>query len=259
MKIELFQVDAFTNQVFRGNPAAVCPLEHWLDDSLLQAIALENNLSETAFIVPEGNDYHIRWFTPTVEVDLCGHATLASGYVLLNYLRPECEQVSFHSASGVLSVAKHAGRYALNFPSRPGKAIESPEELRQALGVPIVASYLARDWLVVLESEEAVAQLAPNFEQLAKLDCLGVLVTAEGSTCDFVSRCFFPKAGILEDPVTGSAHCTLVPYWAERLGKSSLYCKQISARMGELWCALNKDRVEIAGECVLFLRGEIEV
>ena len=259
MKLEIFQVDAFASAVFKGNSAAVCPLKEWLQDDILQSIALENNLSETAFFVPIADGYHIRWFTPTVEVDLCGHATLATAHVIWEFLDSSRERIRFQSESGELAVFKKSGRYTLDFPSSPPSKIECPDILRSALGIPPLEVSMAEDCVVLLESEQAVKKLSPDFSLLNEFEARGVLVTAKGDDSDFVSRCFFPRLGVPEDPVTGSAHCALVPYWADKLGKSSLFCKQISTRGGELWCELKGSRVEISGSCVLYMRGEINI
>ncbi len=259
MKLPLYQVDAFTSQPFQGNPAAVCPLPHWLEDTTLQQIAAENNLSETAFFVKEDDGLRIRWFSPVTEVDLCGHATLATGFVILGLLQPEWEEVNFASASGPLSVRRQGERFQLDFPNRPGTPVDCPPQLPAALGLEPETTLLSSDCLVVVGDEREVRKLAPDFALLARVPGRGVLVTAPGSDCDCVSRCFFPELGIPEDPVTGSAHCTIAPYWGERLGKSSLFCRQVSPRGGELWCDLEGDRVKIAGDCVLYLEGEIRV
>jgi len=259
MKIKIYQVDAFTNNVFQGNPAAVCPLEKWPTDETLQSIALENNLSETAFFISTDNGYHIRWFTPITEVDLCGHATLATSYVIWEQLKDRTDIIRFHSKSGELSVFKKSDRYCLDFPVSTASQINYPEILKKALGANPLEVLLAEDCIVVLESEEEVAALSPDFSLLSQYEARGILVTAKGKDCDVVSRCFFPRLGIPEDPVTGSAHCTLVPYWAKIIGKNSLFCKQISSRGGELWCELLGDRVQISGNCALYLKGEIEI
>jgi predicted PhzF superfamily epimerase YddE/YHI9 len=259
MKISLYQVDAFASTVFKGNPAAVCPLTEWLDDRTLQSIALENNLSETAFFVPKQDGFHLRWFTPTSEVDLCGHATLAAAYVLIEILKIPQQRLNFNSASGPLSVFKKDGHYTLDFPIRPGELIDCPQILVEGLGKTPLETYLATDCLVVLGSQDEVLAVKPDFQKLLEFKVRGILITAPGENCDFVSRCFYPSVGVPEDPVTGSAHCTLVPYWAKRLEKNSLYCRQISSRGGELWCALNGARVEIAGNCALYLTGTIEI
>jgi PhzF family phenazine biosynthesis protein len=260
MKLLLFQVDAFARRVFGGNPAAVVPLEHWLDDSVLQAIAAENNLSETAFLVGGDGRYRIRWMTPTSEVDLCGHATLASAWVVFHRLEPGRREVTFASNSGQLHVVAEAERFALDFPSRPPEAADaSRAAVAQALGREPVALLVSRDYLALFESEGDVRALRPEMAAIAALDRLGVIATAAGSDCDFVSRFFAPSVGVPEDPVTGSAHCTLVPFWAERLGKTNLFARQVSARGGELWCELRGERVSIAGEAALYLEGTIEV
>ena len=257
MKIPLFQIDAFTDTLFKGNPAGVCPLESWLDDPTLQAIAAENNVSETAFFVKREEHYELRWFTPKTEVDLCGHATLASAHVILNRLDPQAKVVRFHTKSGELSVERQGDLLAMEFPSRPGTPCEAPESLIEALGLAPKECLLARDYLAVFESEASVKSVAPNMDKLAALDCLGVIVSAPGKRSDFVSRFFAPKVGVPEDPVTGSAHCTLIPYWAAKLGKRKLHALQLSERGGELFCELHEDRVRIAGRAVTYLEGTI--
>ncbi|HLJ49078.1 MAG TPA: PhzF family phenazine biosynthesis protein [Bryobacteraceae bacterium] len=260
MKIPLYQVDAFTSKVFAGNPAAVCPLEAWLPDEQLQAIALENNLSETAYFVPNENGFNLRWFTPAVEVDLCGHATLASAFVLMTELEPSRNEVRFMTRSGELIVTREGDRFAMDFPARPPKPCTMHPELFKALGGPDPEMILgARDYLVVYRSESEVAALKPNMEVLTQIDRFAVIVTAPGDQVDFVSRFFAPAKGVPEDPVTGSAHCTLIPYWSERLGKKSLRARQISRRGGDLWCEDRGERVRIAGNAALFLTGSIEV
>lgn len=259
MKIPVYQVDAFSNSMFKGNPAAVCPLREWLPDEIMQSIAAENNLAETAFFVNKGTHYDLRWFTPAVEVDLCGHATLASAYVLFNELGESGDRVRFQTRSGELAVTRHGELLALDFPSRPPKAVQPCEGLISALGGAPVEVLAARDYLAVYNSERDVQDLQPDFEALKKIDRFAVIVTAPGKQCDFVSRFFAPAKGVPEDPVTGLAHCTLIPYWAKRLGKAKLQARQISARGGTLVCELNGDRVRISGQAVLFLRGEIEL
>jgi len=261
MQLPIYQVDAFADRVFRGNPAAVCPLETWLPDATMQAIAAENNLSETAFFVREGSDYALRWFTPAVEVDLCGHATLASGYVVMRFLEPQRESVSFRTAkAGTLTVTRRADMLVMDFPTRPAVPAAAPPGLFAALGGTPREVLRARDHLVVYGSADEIAALAPDLAALAKVDCWAVIVTAPGDNgVDFVSRFFAPAQGILEDPVTGSAHCTLVPYWANRLGKTEFEARQLSRRGGALSCALDGDRVSIAGKAVLYLEGRIEV
>jgi PhzF family phenazine biosynthesis protein len=259
MKNILFQIDAFTDTLFKGNPAAVCPLEAWLDDPTLQAIAAENNVSETAFFVKRADHYELRWFTPKTEVDLCGHATLASAHVIFNFLDPKAEAVRFHTKSGELTVQRQGDLLAMEFPSRPGTPCEVPESLIEALGVAPKECVLARDYLAVFESEESVNSVAPNMDKLAALDCLGVIVSAPGTRSDFVSRFFAPKVGVPEDPVTGSAHCTLIPYWAAKLNKRKLHALQLSERGGELFCELLEDKVKIAGRAVTYLEGNINL
>lgn len=259
MKLPLFQIDAFTNHLFGGNPAAVVLLEDWLPDKVLAAIAAENNLAETAFVIPGANEIPLRWFTPTVEVDLCGHATLAAAHVLFRHFTPSANQLTFTTRSGNLVVNADADRLTLDFPARPGVSIEVSEQLVSALGVRPREVFLARDLLAILDYESDVKNLQPDFARIATLDAFAVIVSAPGETVDFVSRFFAPGAGITEDPVTGSAHCTLVPYWAARLGKSSLTAKQLSARGGELGCRLSGNRVFISGSAIEYLRGEIDV
>ena len=260
MQLPIYQVDAFTSLLFGGNPAAVCPLESWLPDEKLQAIGLENNLSETAFFVRDGDTFHIRWFTPTVEVDLCGHATLASAYVIINCLRSASGELRFRSKSGELIVRERDGLLALDFPSRPPRRCDVHPRLIEALGTVPVDIQAADDYLVIYESAEQVRTLQPNFDVLSQVDRFAVIVTAPGvNGIDFVSRFFAPTKGINEDPVTGRAHCTLIPYWSQRLGKSKLHARQISARGGELWCEFRGDRVDIAGNAVLYLQGTINV
>jgi len=259
MKIRLFQIDAFTDTLFRGNPAAVCPLESWLDDPTLQAIAAENNLSETAFFLKRDQHHELRWFTPKTEVDLCGHATLASAHVIFRFLDPAMDMVRFRTKSGLLTVKRQGDLLAMEFPARPGVPCEAPDSLIEALGVLPQACLLSRDYLVVVESEEIVKSIAPEMSRLAGLDCLGVIVSAPGTRSDFVSRFFAPKVGVPEDPVTGSAHCTLVPYWADRLGKKKLHALQLSERGGELFCEHLEDKVKIAGRAVAYLEGFINI
>jgi PhzF family phenazine biosynthesis protein len=259
MKIPLYQIDAFTSRVFGGNPAAVCPLPHWLDDATMQAIASENNLSETAFFVASGGEYDIRWFTPATEVDLCGHATLASGWVVLERLEPARKEVTFRSKSGPLTVSRDADLLALDFPARPPGPTEVSEELAAALGRRPQEAGGARDVMAVYETEEDVRALRPDMGRLAALPTFAVIVTAPGREADFVSRFFAPRQGIAEDPVTGSAHCTLVPYWARRLGRSRLRAQQVSARGGELLCEDRGERVRIAGRAARYLEGMIDI
>jgi len=257
-KLPLYQVDAFTSQVFAGNPAAVCPLDHWLDDATMQAIAAENNLSETAFFVREGEGYRLRWFTPTTEIDLCGHATLAAAYVVFHFLQTGLHEVVFESMRGRLTVKREGDRLSMNFPAMPAHPCTPPAALIEALGSYAALVLEARDYLLVYRSADEVASLQPDMPLLASLQ-RKVIVTAPHDEVDFVSRFFAPSDGVNEDPVTGSSHCTLVPYWAKRLGKNTLHARQISKRGGELFCKLRGDRVILAGSAVLYLEGHIQL
>jgi PhzF family phenazine biosynthesis protein len=259
MKLPLYHVDAFAGRVFAGNPAAVVPLERWLDDHTLQAIAAENNLSETAFLVGGRGQYEIRWLTPTTEVDLCGHATLASAHVVMATLEPGSRTVSFQSKSGPLIVTRDGDLLALDFPALPPPPLPVPEALALAIGRKPREVWIARDVMAVFDTEEEIRSLKPDRERLAELDYFAVIVTAPGHEVDFVSRFFAPRQGIPEDPVTGRAHCTLVPYWARRLGKPRLHALQVSPRGGELYCEDRGDRVKIAGRVVQYLEGTIEI
>ena len=263
MEHQLFQVDAFTSKVFGGNPAGVIPLTQWLPDATLQAIALENNLPETAYFIPaapsEPVDFHLRWFTPEVEMDLCGHATLAAAHVLIGHLGYEKKQVRFGSQSGPLAVEREGDRLVLDFPSRPPEPRDVTPAFAEALGAQPQELHLARDWLAVYESENEVRSLRPDFAKVAALGAFAVIVTAPGEMSDFVSRFFAPSAGVPEDPVTGSAHCTLIPYWSRRFGKKSLHALQVSKRGGELFCADAGDRVKIGGHAVTYLEGTIRI
>ncbi len=257
MKIRQFQVDAFATRVFAGNPAAVCPLEAWLDDETLQAIAQENNLSETAFFVPAGEGFHLRWFTPVAEVDLCGHATLASAHVIFEHLGYRGRMIEFQTRSGTLKVEREGGLLAMDFPALPPQPCAPPAALVEGLGRQPVEVLAASDYLVLFESEAVVRSLSPDFGKLAGLDLRGVCVTAPGETADFVSRFFAPALGVPEDPVTGSAHCELAPYWSSKLGKSTLMAKQVSKSGGEIECRVRGDRVVLLGSAVTFMEGEI--
>jgi len=260
MTIPIYQVDAFTLGPFSGNPAAVCLLDAWLDDDTMQSIAAENNLAETAFIVAREGGYDLRWYTPAIEVDLCGHATLAAGFVVLNHLRPDLDSVSFDTMSGKLIVTREGDRLSMDFPARAPTLATVSQALSDALGEAPSEVHLSRDILVVYDDEASVRRLSPDQAKLLALDeGLGVIVTARGDTVDFVSRFFVPKAGIAEDPVTGSAHCTLVPFWAERLGRSQFVAHQVSQRGGELHCEHRGDRVIMSGHCTLFLTGSIHL
>jgi PhzF family phenazine biosynthesis protein len=254
-----FQVDAFTSELFKGNPAGVCVLEgnDWLPADVMQRIAFENNQPETAFVLPQGKSFGLRWFAPGSEIDLCGHATLASAFVLFNECKYTGERISFESKSGTLSVARKGAILELDFPSRPARPAEPPLELSEGLGCSPKKILKARDWMAVFENEDEIRAIKPRFEILANLD--KIIVTAPGSKVDFVSRFFAPHIGVNEDPVTGSAHCTLIPYWAERLGKTKLHARQLSARGGELFCELRGERVGIGGHAVLYSSGHLHV
>ncbi len=260
--IPVYQLDAFSDRVFAGNPAAVCPLTSWLPDRTLQAIAAENNLSETAFLVRRtGGGYDLRWFTPAVEVDLCGHATLAAGHVVLTRLEPDLESVNFYSRGGPLTVARDAGHLSMDFPAHPpmpGSAI-SAAALAAALGAEPVEVLTARDTLAVFASSHEVRDLAPDMAGIAGLDTFAIIATAPGDKVDFVSRFFAPQQGIPEDPVTGSAHCALAPYWAARLGRTELVAEQVSARGGTVWCRLDGERVHLAGHVSEYMEGTIKL
>lgn len=259
MHLRIYQIDAFANSVFTGNPAAICPLDSWLPDDMMLAIAAENNLSETAFFVPEGEDYRLRWFTPACEVDLCGHATLATAHLLFHRLRPEIPTVRFLTRSGALTVVRENGRMTMDFPVRRAEPIESPADLVEAIGAKPESAWRSEDYMFVFGAADAVRSVRPDMAALTRVDRRGVIVTAPGEDCDFVSRFFAPSHGIPEDPVTGSAHCTLAPYWADRLGKIDLHARQVSARGGEIWCRLAQDRVQLSGKAVIYLEGEIQV
>jgi len=262
MKIPYYHVDAFASQAFKGNPAGVCLLPgEWLDDDLMQSIAAEHNLSETAFVVQKDDWFGLRWFTPSVEVDLCGHASVASAHMLFNEIQYGAHEINFNTLSGQIGVTRSSGRLVLDFPSRMPKAMDEPQDLAGALGKPPAEILASRDFFLVYESEEEVRQLDPNFRAMMNWDCLGVIVTAPGDdpAVDFVSRFFAPRAGIDEDPVTGSAHCTLIPYWADRLQKVNMHALQVSPRGGELFCRDAGDRVKIGGHAVTYMRGDIEI
>ena len=261
MIIPIYQIDAFTTRVFQGNYAAVCPLRRWLEDEELLNIARENNLSETAFIIQEGRDFSIRWFTPDIEMDLCGHATLASAHVIFNHLYYSQEEIVFNSASGTLKAIKNDEFIYLDFPSRMPAPAELPEVIGSAMGKAPKEVHKSRDYVLLYENEEEILNLKPKKEILDQinLDPGGIIVTAPGKEVDFVSRFFTSQASIFEDPVTGSAHCSLIPFWSERLNKTDLNAKQLSERGGELHCILNKDRVLIGGKCVTYLKGEIYI
>jgi PhzF family phenazine biosynthesis protein len=253
----MYQVDAFAGQVFSGNPAAICPLDNWLPDAQMQAIAAENNLAETAFFVRNGSGYKLRWFTPAVEVELCGHATLASAFIILNDLTPGERSVSFETKSGTLTVTREGDLYSLDFPAMPPKECDVYPGLVQALGGKPETVLGARDYFVVYGSEEELRALKPDMQALMNIDRFAVIATAPGRQVDFVSRFFAPAKGVPEDPVTGSAHCSLIPYWSKRLGKSKLHAFQVSPRGGELWCEDRGARVTISGKAVRFFEGAI--
>lgn len=257
MKIKQYQVDAFASRAFEGNPAAVCPLERWLDDELLQAIAEENNLSETAFFVPAGDGFELRWFAPLKEVDLCGHATLASAHVIFEILGDTRRTLRFQTRGGPLLVENKGGMLEMDFPARPPAPCEAPRALIEGLGRRPIEVLAADDYMAVFGSEADVRAIRPDQALLGQLGLRGVIVTAPGSDVDFVSRFFGPKFGIPEDPVTGSAHCTLAPYWAGRLGRSDLRARQVSKRGGDIGCAVRGERVLLSGHAVTFMDGEI--
>ncbi len=260
MKLDLYQIDAFAHRLFAGNPAAVCPLTKFLPDETMQAIANENNLSETAFFVKNNGAYQIRWFTPINEVDLCGHATLASAFVIFNYLDPDAKNIQFESNSGPLYVTKlNDGRIQLDFPAINVEKIEPLPDLVDALGVAPLAMYSSiQDYLVIYNNEQQITSMSPDLNKLLKLDLRGVIVSCRSNNeFDFVSRFFVPKCGIPEDPATGSTHCMLAPYWARELGKTTLNARQLSKRGGEFFCEVHKDRVYLAGNVFLYMKGEI--
>ncbi|MBV9771915.1 MAG: PhzF family phenazine biosynthesis protein [Bryobacterales bacterium] len=258
MKIPMYQVDAFAGRVFSGNPAAVCPLDDWLSDAQMQSIAAENNLAETAFFVRNGNGYKLRWFTPAVEVDLCGHATLASAFIIMNDLTPGEQSVSFETKSGTLTVTRDGDLYSLDFPARPPEPCTNVSPtLVPALGREPEVVLAARDYFVVYPSEEELRALRPDMFGLMEIDRFAVIATAPGREADFVSRFFAPAKGVPEDPATGSSHCSLIPYWSKRLGKKKLHAYQVSPRGGELWCEDRGERVTISGKAVRFFEGTI--
>ena len=264
MEIRIFQIDAFTDRLFGGNPAAVCPLDEWLEDEILQKIALENNLAETAFFVPLPDQrFHLRWFTPEIEMDLCGHATLASAYVLFEDLAYQDDLIRFESRSGELTIKRNAELLELDFPARPPAPATLPETIGAGLNLQPREVWKARDYLLLYDQEADIRAIQPDLAILNQIniDPGGIIVTAPGEAAeiDFVSRFFTPQASIFEDPVTGSAHCTLIPFWAERLNKTQLQARQISSRGGELFCRLEADRVKISGRAVKYLEGIISV
>jgi len=262
MQRDLYQVDAFTNKTFGGNPAAVCPLDAWLPDETLQNIALENNLSETVFFVPTDTGFNIRWFTPTDEVNLCGHATLAASYVIFNELNYNKDTIIFDSKSGELRIHKTPDGYKMDFPVWKHEQTDIPANIKAALGKQPIAYFTGPDHVALFETQHDIESITPDWLAMSKIDTpRGLLITAPGDNddTDFVSRCFFPKVGVPEDPVTGSAHCILTPIWAEKLNKTKFKARQLSPRGGNLLCDLNGDRVEITGQAVLYMKGTIYV
>ena len=262
MEIPIYQVDAFANEVFSGNPAAVCPLDNWIDADLMQSIAGENNLSETAFFVPNTDKhrtYELRWFTPVMEVDLCGHATLASAYVIFKFLTPSCDAIRFNTRSGLIEVVRRDEQFFMNLPAFIGSEVECPKDLFLGLGAMPAEVIEGPNYVAVFDAEEQVLEIEPNFERLSQLHPRGVIVTAPSHKYDFVSRFFGPSFGVPEDPVTGSAHCMLAPLWSEKLQRKVLRGRQISVRGGNLACEMRGNRVEVGGNAVLFLRGVIQV
>lgn len=259
MELQLYQVDAFTQTLFAGNPAAICPLTSWLPDDLMQNIAVENNLAETAFYIPQGENFELRWFTPATEVDLCGHATLATAHLLFQHLGYSQPQIRFHTRSGVLTVQRQGNLYEMDFPAQPPQPCPESSAVVQALNCQPLELLAAADYIAVLASEAEVREFQPDFERLKQLDKRGIAITAPGDTVDFVSRFFAPNYGINEDPVTGSLHCELTPYWAAKLGKQALRAQQLSARGGELQCRLQQQRVMLAGQAVTYMQATIQV
>jgi PhzF family phenazine biosynthesis protein len=260
MKLKVYIANAFSEKKFGGNPAAIVPLDEWLSDTLMQQIAAQNNLSETAYIVPQGNDYAIRWFTPAVEVDLCGHATLASAFILFEHLNYKRNQIIFQSKSGPLQVTKNGDKITLNFPVNEPERISDDGSIGRALGIKPKAIFKSRiDHMVVLENQSDIERLKPDFAALNELPARGLIVTAKGDTVDFVSRCFYPQSGIDEDPVTGSAHTVMVPYWAGETGKNKFSAIQLSARRGYLDCELAGNRVLISGRAHTYLEGNFYI
>ncbi len=257
MRLQYYVVDAFIGEGLKGNPAGVCVLNKWLPDEKLQEIAAENNLSETAFLVKAGNAFDLRWFTPTVEVDLCGHATLASGCVVFNYLQPALERVQFSTKSSILTVSNEGEMLAMDFPSRPPVLTNASPDVAKGLGKAPLEVHASRDLLCLFRSEEDVRAISPNMQNLSRIENLGIIATAPGKKVDFVSRFFAPRAGIPEDPVTGSAHCTLAPFWGERLRKQELHAIQVSQRGGEIFCTNHAERVNLRGRARVFMEGEI--
>ncbi|MGJ8685863.1 MAG: PhzF family phenazine biosynthesis protein [Spongiibacteraceae bacterium] len=257
VNIKLFQLDSFTDKVFSGNPAAVCPLDSWLDDAMMQSIAAENNLSETAFFVGANGKYELRWFTPVDEVDLCGHATLASAQVIMTELEPDCSQITFSTRSGDLYVGRDGDTYIMDFPARVPRTVDVPAALLAAVSIAPQAVLADEDYLLIYNSQSDIEQLKVDLEKLKRIPLRGVIVTSPGDDVDFVSRFFAPKLAIDEDPVTGSAHCALTPYWAEKMAKTKFVAKQLSQRGGTINCELDGSRVKLSGQCVKYLEGNV--
>lgn len=260
--MKYYIIDAFTEELFKGNPAGVCILDNELSDDVMQKIAFENNLSETAFLIKKNSVFYLRWFTPDVEIDLCGHATLATAFVVMNYIEPNLSEIEFETKSGKLTVKRQNDLYTMDFPSRMPVITKTDQRLSSALGCEVLETYLSRDLLVVVENEETVRNLNIDFTLLSKISkdiSFALIVTAKGDSCDFVSRFFAPNAGILEDPVTGSAHSTLIPFWSEKLSKTKMIAKQLSPRSGILFCENKGERVDISGKATCFLSGEIKL
>lgn len=258
--MKYYVVDAFTDNLFKGNPAGVCLLDSEIPDTIMQKIAFENNLAETAFLLKTNEQYNLRWFTPEVEIDLCGHATLATAFVVMKYVSPEMKEIVFETKSGKLTVVRNEDIYTMDFPSRMPKPMEKPALLEQALGCRILETYLSRDMLVLVENEDAVIKLQVDMDLLKKISkdiSFAIIVTAKGKNSDFVSRFFAPNAGIPEDPVTGSSHSSLIPFWSERLGKVSMTAEQLSQRGGKLYCEFCGERVKIGGTAVCYLQGNL--
>ena len=259
MQLDIYQIDAFANKVFEGNPAAVCPLENWLSDELMQLIAVENNLAETVFFVPTDTGYHIRWFTPIREIDLCGHATLASAFVLFSILGYKQSKIIFSSKSGELVVNKNGQWIEMDFPAQPAKPCEMPKLITKAFKIPAIECLKSQDYIVVFANEDEVFNAKPDMSALSQLDLRGVIITASGKNYDFVNRVFAPKYGINEDPVTGSAFTQLIPYWSDKFDKKELTAKQVSERGGEVHCTHLGSRVKISGKAVKYMVGSIEI
>ena len=261
MKLPIFQIDAFTEKVFGGNPACIVPLEKWLEDDILLKIAQENAVAETAFFVKEGKNFNLRWFTPDIEMDLCGHATLATAHCIISELKLVKNKVIFKTLSGKLEVSSENGRYLMDLPRRDATKEKLPDEIKKALNIQPKKVLKARDYLLVYENQKEIEEIVVNREVFDQININpgGVIVTARGDHCDFVSRFFTPQATILEDPVTGSAHCTLIPYWSNEILKKRMIAQQISERKGELFCELKKDRVEISGKAITYFEGYISI